>query len=284
MCYVEFHLALSEGKRPYLYTLTEDIGVSYMETIGFDKDDIYFLPEGEIEKSFDEMQHLMELNDFLILIKLFASKSQYVVSVDIEHDKILRKSPVTFLDNDGKRVDLGADGFVVFLLKLSDERVIRVPFWVELDRGTHRSTKFKKKYRDLKEAARKGALKKRFGFDEVFFIYVTTDTKGDRVYDMRMWLREELRECGPYSPANRAFKFIYLPSWKMQTPEWLRDFDVKSLFTANMWSVAYGEDSLRFALLEDIARLIADKRKQERDSGVRGIMDKRVDSVRSEAW
>ena len=263
-----FKLPTSEGKRPFLYTLTE-LGVMYLEGCGFDREDIYFLPEGETERNFEKMTHLIELNDFFILAMLFAKRSEYVVSLDIQHDMIFQRKPIISLDGEGKEVRIEPDGFLDFMVKLPNRDEIRVPVWIELDRGNHSINAYRRKYRNIKLAGKNGALKARFGTDDITYSYVTT-TGVSRVNALRLWTRYELKEVGPFSRPNRAFKFISLPDYRTQTVEWLRDFDVNRLFADNMWSVAYGDDNLRFALIEDIAvmKMNDDKVSDNSDGGL----------------
>lgn len=271
-----FKLAVPEGKRPFLYTLTEDVGLETMKMLGFHESEVYFQKPSKSEGSYDRMVHLLELNDFLILVKLFAKKSLFVLSVDIKHDLLLKSQPIQIMQDNGERLDVVPDALLDFNIILGGSELKRAVVWVELDRGTHKVTAFKQKIKNILEAERKGAILERFNTEEITFAYVTTDKETDRVKDMRMWVRSLRDEIGPYSRENRQFKFFYIPDWRKQTVEWVKTVDLNKLFVQNVWSVAYGENNLRFALLSDIAVYLANKRKQDEKRNIVDIGSKRV--------
>src|SRR5258708_481080 len=256
-----FPLPTGKGESPLVYTMTKK-SRDYLMRCGAASEDIYYIPYGDEEKNYGVLMHLLELNDFLIIALLAEKHTQNVRLFDFQHDIYLKTKPLIVWTSDKDCFEVVPDAFLYFKIKTKEEREITLGVWLELDRGNHSVTAFKRKFNHIRVAGQKGVIYETFGVDRICFAFVTP-TGDDRVEKMRVWTRQELlgkdrkKVVSPYGRNNMKFKFLAVPTLKewnnINVADNLVDrYTVRNILIGDMWSVAFtgDDDGMRVRLLD----------------------------------
>jgi Replication-relaxation len=227
-----FHLPTPEGQRPFVYCLGRR-GKKYLEDEGLDTA-VYYLPSEQEQKSYGFLMHTLELNDFLITASLLPKSNPTLSLFNLEHDLLLKRTPLLVTDGKGKTKELIPDAWLEMRQKRDNGRERRYCFWVELDRGSHNNQDFREKLADTLRCIEQGGHTKRFGVQAVIVCFATT-AGAARLEKMRQLARMELGNSNQDAPKNRILKFGTLPPYGQP---WR---DAVSVFCQPMWYSPYGD-------------------------------------------
>lgn len=229
-----FHLPTPQGQRPFVYCLGRK-GKKYLEQVGLETA-VYYLPSEQEQKSYGFLMHVLELNDFLITAAILNKSVPSLSLFDLQHDLLLKRSPLVVTQEKGKQKDLIPDGWLEVRQKRDNGRERRYCFWVELDRGSHNNQDFREKLADTLRCIEQGGHTKRFGVQAVVVCFVTT-AGTTRLDKMRQLARLELGSVPPESAKNRLLTFGTLPPYGQP---WL---DAEKVFCQPMWYSPYGDEA-----------------------------------------
>ncbi len=219
-------------KSPYYYAL-DTKGMRYLESIGFDTD-AAFRPDKAVSESYLHIRHALELNDVVIAawrLKDISNNPCYVH----EHrdERKFKREPLKF-SYDGSDRQLIPDGFLDIRIR-RNERNLRLPLLVELDRGTEQKEHFQRRIRMYKALLSSGAYQQLSRINSVTVAF-TTFISEKRVHEMRGWTLAELADAPQLAT---VFRFAELP--QPLEPQHL-------LFEPRWYSVTDGQPEALFQL------------------------------------
>lgn len=239
-----FHLPSVKPQKPFVYCLS-DKGKKYLEQQGIDVP-VYYLPKESEYKSYGFLLHILELNGFLINAAILPKSVPFIQLLTMRHDLVLKKSPCEVVRDNGKTGMLVPDALLSFRVWLDRERARHYFVWVELDRGTQSSERFRQKLHDIVTFVAQGGHIKQFGAEAraIRIAYATTAGK-TRLAALRKLARDELGQVAEGSPQNQMLMFSCVPAFG-------ETVEPRQVFCSAWWQHAYGDAALPLLDIRDI--------------------------------
>ncbi len=218
-------------RSPYYYGL-DTKGLRYLKEIGVD------VPEtlrtaGETHKSYQFIDHALELNDLLISAMRISSVDPLYYLASFLHERTLKRTPYKATWQ-GTSYSLVPDAFLDFRVQTTGGQR-RLPVLLEHDRGTEEQQHFRRRIRAYASFLQSGAYVQMFN-TKALTVAFTTLKDAKRVVQMRHWTQVELQEA---RASNLAPIFLFADLAKPLEP--------RNVWLEKRW---YGlQDSQPFALL-----------------------------------
>jgi Replication-relaxation len=186
---------------PNIYSLGVK-GIQYLRERGYDIDKSVRASK-ETGKGYQHIEHMIELNDVFIAALRVSTLDQRLYVPAYTHERELKRTPYKTMVY-GQTYGLVPDGYVEFHVRREGEKDLKLPVYLEHDRGWEREKQFKAKieaYRAFLQDKPRNVT-----------VVVTTVTDLKRVAELRRWTFEVLQN--DQSLLGR-FRFTLLP----QPPE-----------------------------------------------------------------
>ncbi len=172
------------GSSPAVHTLARR-GINQLREEGFDAGGRYRRSENKA-LSYLFLNHVVELNSFLIAAELLCRYQPEFQIADFVHDRDLKRNPVYVRDDSGRQVSVIPDAW----LDLRIHGTFQVCLVVELDRGTEEQKQWRRKVANLIRYAN-GPYQERFGTRSLTIATLTTAGE-KRLQELLTWTRAEL--------------------------------------------------------------------------------------------
>jgi hypothetical protein len=189
---------------PNYYTLGVK-GIQYLRDIGLDVEKSVRAAK-ETGKSYQHIEHLLELNDVFIAALRIGTLDQRFYVAEYIHERALKRQPYKAMVH-GQAYGLVPDGFMDFHVRREGQSDLRLPVLLEHDRGWERERQFKQKIAAYRAFLQSGAYKEQFKVSNITVI-VTTFTDMKRVADLRKWTWDEVSSD---QTLLGRFRFALLP-------------------------------------------------------------------------
>ena len=222
--------SIEPGNTEYIYFLSTK-GQHELEAAGMTG--FSRVRKSDIEDmKFPHLQHVLDLNNFLIAARLLNKEVPYISLVEMRHDLDLKKTPVKvtverrmpYGDRIDEKITVIPDGWLDFRMDVLNLRRCIV---VELDRGTTSIAPFKQKLRSLFAYAISEEYKELYGTELCLVAYATTAGR-QRLQQMIEWCEQELEQQRLEQEAI-LYRFTALPE----------DLKPKKLFCEEVWFRPY---------------------------------------------
>lgn len=147
------------------------------------------------QREFAFLRHHLQANDLLVLAERLSEQYQGVSIARMKTDRQLRREPVLIGSHDGQRAVV-PDGWV-------DVRIGTVQHCVafELDGGTERRKKIKRKVQDLLDYSQ-GPYQSAFGTQSLTIAFVVAQGGSGRADELLRWIEAVLEERGRRQDAD----------------------------------------------------------------------------------
>jgi hypothetical protein len=218
------------GSAPAAYTLARQ-GINQLKSDGFEVASRFRGAEKRA-LSYLFLNHVLELNDFLISAEILCRWQPEFTLAAFLHDQQLKRKPTYVFDDDGHRVAVVPDAW----LDLRIQQTFQVCLAVELDRGTEEQKRWRRKVANLLRYAN-GPYQEAFGTRSLTFAVVTTAGER-RLLELLAWTRAEL-EARQETSQSDLFLFTHASPGPM---------DPESMFLQPRWYQPLSSSPL--ALLE----------------------------------
>jgi hypothetical protein len=218
------------GSAPAVYALARQ-GINQLKHEGFEVARRFHASEKRA-LSYLFLNHVLELNDFLISAELLCRWQPEFTMASFAHDLDLKRRPVYVVGDDGRNTVVVPDA----LLDIRIQQAFQVCLAIELDRGTEEKEPWRRKVRHLLRYAN-GPYQDAFGTRSITFAIVTTAGE-KRLLELLAWTKAEL-ELQKETSRGDLFVFTYVPPGPM---------DPDTMFLRPCWYQPFSESPL--ALLE----------------------------------
>jgi Replication-relaxation len=186
---------------PNYYTLGTK-GIQYLAGLGVEVDKSLRASK-ETGKSYMHIKHLLELNDVFIAALRVSTLDPRLYVPDYHHERELKRTPYKTTVY-GQSYGLVPDGYLEFHVRREGEKDLKLPVYLEHDRGWEREKQFKQKI-----AAYRAFLQDK---PRNVTVIVTTYTDLQRIAELCTWTWDEVHSDQILSG---RFRFGLLP----QPPE-----------------------------------------------------------------
>jgi Replication-relaxation len=183
---------------PNIYSLGVK-GIQHLRELGHDVDKSVRASK-ETGKGYQHIEHMIELNDvFIAALRVSMLDPRLYIADDYKHERELKRTPFKTMVH-GATYGLVPDGYLDFHVRREGQTDLRLPVYLEHDRGWEREKQFKNKI-----AAYRAFLQDK---PRNITVLVTTFTDMKRVADLRKWTWDEVQN--DFSLSGR-FRFGLLP-------------------------------------------------------------------------